>query len=463
MWGLSILAVVLIAISMVIDETDVESRKNHWIRTAIILSGLLSVGIGYVLKENLTQRHRIILDAEDISASSRQQRYYEVTKPESESAVITLPKSPWEPNLFDWTKLISEANKYPHLLFLGSTGDGKTTLAEWLHEQMGGERVAIHPHWQDSNDPLDPPDFAYANHVIGGGRDFEAISTYISNLHSAMNFRSKLSKDELKRKRTTSTLIDELPAVAKNCGTKAIEQIISLIFEARKFRIRLMLLAQADSVKILGLEGQGAVRDNLTYIRLGDYAIDHARWLINKKLAELDLLEWLENQTRPCMVEDQPAEVPFISKRGVRNGYQFDRSDPSFYIYPDSLENAPTFSKNGVGDLQLSNQPPTESPTPFNSLQDKSLDYLKMGLSNLQQEAYFDPTDLDISPQEYAVGEHLILEGKGQLEVIEVLYGVKPSGTDKRYQMARQKYQAIAQIVALQQEQERTPDQTGNG
>lgn len=107
--------------------------------------------------------------------------------------------------------------------------------------------------------------------------------------------------------------MDELPAIAKNCGDATIEHLISLIFEARKFRIRLIVLAQADSVKVLKLEGQGSVRENLTYIRLGSYAKDHAKSLVNKKLTDPRLTDWLSDYDRPAMVEDIPAVVPLIS------------------------------------------------------------------------------------------------------------------------------------------------------
>ncbi|MEM6379670.1 MAG: hypothetical protein AAF705_15820, partial [Bacteroidota bacterium] len=56
-----------------------------------------------------------------------------------------------------------------------------------------------------------------------------------------------------------------------------------------------------------------AVRENLTYIRLGSYATDHAKHLVSKKLADERLLEWLFGYDRPALIEDCPGVVPIIS------------------------------------------------------------------------------------------------------------------------------------------------------
>lgn len=242
--------------AIAINETNGD-RRAHWLRTGMIGGGLAAAVMAYLAKENVVQRALIGLDAQDISAASRQQRYYEAMKPGADALAIELPAEQWEPSLFDWGRLVSEPNRFPHVILLGTTGDGKTTLAEWLHAGMEGEHIALHPHWQDSDDPMDPSDFEYCRDVIGGGRNFPAIADYLAGLHDEMTKRANLTRAQLRSRPLLSVVIDELPAIAKNCSEGTTEAIISLLFEARKFRIRLMLLAQADSVKILGLEGQG--------------------------------------------------------------------------------------------------------------------------------------------------------------------------------------------------------------
>jgi hypothetical protein len=261
MWGCSALAAGLALGSFAIDEWQTPDRSAHWQRTGLIGGGFAAALLAYAARENAIQRRLISLDAADISAASRQQRYYETMKPTADSAVITVERGAFNPELFDLSRLIHEPRRFPHLLFLGITGSGKTTLAEALQALMPGKNVALHPHWQQA-DEGDVADFAHCDQVIGGGRDFAAIAEFIEGLYTEMDNRAKLTKGQLRAQPFINVLVDELPAIAKNCGEATIERLISLLFEARKFGIRLMVMAQADSVKVLKLEGQGAVREN---------------------------------------------------------------------------------------------------------------------------------------------------------------------------------------------------------
>lgn len=287
--------------------------KEHDERTGMLSLAGLALLCSRAAVSNQVEKERIVYDFSDISDASRQQRLYEAMQPTAQVEAVehTTPTEPFEPELFNWLDLATKGNKHPHIMILGQTGDGKTTLAEWLHQQIEGEHVALHPHWQ-AGDPGERTDFEYCDQVIGGGRRFKEISDYVSKLHEEMDRRSKLGKADLRSQPQISVLVDELPAIAKNCGEATIEQLVSLIFEARKFKIRLIVLAQADSVKILKIEGQGAVRENLTYVRLGDFARTHAKQLISKKRADQRLVDWVDSYDRPSMIEDSPAIVPII-------------------------------------------------------------------------------------------------------------------------------------------------------
>jgi 16S rRNA U516 pseudouridylate synthase RsuA-like enzyme len=101
-----------------------------------------------------------------------------------------------------------------------------------------------------------------------------------------------------------NVVVDEIPAIVAQCE-KVPDQLKVLIREARKVRIRLILLTQGAEVKALKMEGEGSIRDSLTFIRLGNFATDHAR-----KLKDKSLLAWLQQSDRPCLVDDLPAIVP---------------------------------------------------------------------------------------------------------------------------------------------------------
>lgn len=436
MWGASALAFALAIGSLALDERD--NQRLHWLRTGLLTTSLGAATLAYFSRENLVQRSLIALDVQDISDASRQQRLYEAMKPEAEAATIEVPLPPWKPELFDWGRLVTEPDKHPHLILLGATGDGKTTLAEWLHGGMAGAKVAIHPHWQASDDPSDPADFAYCGQVIGGGRDFKAIAAIMGDLHEEMSDRAKLNKSALRQKPILAIAIDELPAIAKNCGEAVTEQIISLLFEARKFRMRVVLLAQADSVKILGLEGQGAVRENLTYIRLGQYAIDHARWLINKKLARPELLDWIEKQPRPCMVEDSPALIPTIRKGDTLSGY-FHTDESPLSVGVNLCGGEGGEAGGGLHPLHLrSTLPGGDAPPP--EIKDST---------SPPPPSTCDPLNPEITPEEWQRVVNLRQGGESQDNVIKTVWGVGKSGSDPRYKAARDKYRAIVDSAGL--------------
>jgi len=65
------------------------------------------------------------------------------------------------------------------------------------------------------------------------------------------------------------------------------------------------LLSQGAEVKTLGLEGEGSIRESFAMLRLGSFALTHARQ--NK------LLESVENSDRPAMLDQSPCNLPSLS------------------------------------------------------------------------------------------------------------------------------------------------------
>jgi hypothetical protein len=76
----------------------------------------------------------------------------------------------------------------------------------------------------------------------------------------------------------------------------------------RKPKRFIIILSQDDNVVTLGIEGQGGVRKCFRMVRLGKFAVTHA-----KKLKDKAIEEWLTAGKFRCMVDDQPCQLPDLS------------------------------------------------------------------------------------------------------------------------------------------------------
>ena len=232
---------------------------------------------------------------------------------------------------FDWELLKTKPDTYPHLLLLGGTGDGKSTLAENLAHIIGGTTYAIAPHWQAG-------DFPGCYHIatarnLGTGIDGDACSRkplyYWTDLCGATDISAtdflhalywemvrRYQLDQLgqfvgSRDNVITVVCDEFLSYAKLPGVRQLWT--KLVREARKVNIRLILLVQGDGVASLGIEGEGDIRENLTYVYLGKFATEHAQMCYNRaSKAERPKYQWIlaNLDQRPCMVESQAALLP---------------------------------------------------------------------------------------------------------------------------------------------------------
>lgn len=202
--------------------------------------------------------------------------------------------------LFDWNELNCYPNHFPHLLLLGKTGAGKTTLAERLLNLLPGDRLLITPHHK-------PTDFPGVK-CIGRGRDYAEILIGLQGLAKEMQARYQLYSEGDESYGWLNVVIDEYPAISANCGKGASEIMMVLAREARKVKIRLLILSQGAEVKALGIEGNGSVRECFTFVRLRGFVEDHARRLKDDAIAR-----FISGQDYPCMVEDQPADTNMLN------------------------------------------------------------------------------------------------------------------------------------------------------
>lgn len=221
----------------------------------------------------------------------------------SQPAAALTQSAEYQPKLFDWSLLRSKPNLFAHLAVVAPTGGGKTVTGEWLGDLIGtGHEVKVVTTKRKSNQWRGMP-------VVGTPRDFAAIAEEMADLKTEMTERME-DLDSVEDLPQLVRVFDELAAMAVNIDNF---DLGTFIREARETGVRIIALCHGEQVKLLGLEGESDTAEGLTWVRLGKFAIKHARKLVSKnELTDADL-EWLKSQERPCMVNEELAVIPNLS------------------------------------------------------------------------------------------------------------------------------------------------------
>lgn len=170
-----------------------------------------------------------------------------VTTPQLPASTLTLvPDSEWLPWL----------NDAPHGLIAGSTGSGKTTLAQIALRTAldnGARGLIIDPKGKDW----------YGLPVIGAGRDFEAILQALDGVRAELDRRYQAYGAGERVFEPLIIVVDEVPDILQACqplqGRKADPRWAlfarSLGSLAREVKIRVWLLTQSPNVEDIGING----------------------------------------------------------------------------------------------------------------------------------------------------------------------------------------------------------------
>ena len=192
--------------------------------------------------------------------------------------------------LFDWHRFHQKPDEFAHIRIIGGTGGGKTFLADWLLDVLGGDRFVITPkqklfNWKGLK-------------VYGLWFDYETIRAKLALVHREMHHRYPQMAAGQQFK-LTNFVVDEWRLI--NLNVKAVRQrdpetkqmievhpsakalMRDIITVAREAMFRLVALAQGEGAETWGLEGEADLEECFCDIRLGEFAIDFATAKFNNQ------------------------------------------------------------------------------------------------------------------------------------------------------------------------------------
>lgn len=220
---------------------------------------------------------------------------------------------------------VSELEELDHIGIYAPTGSGKSTfLGFLLDEVLEGKVVYCDPHGSAADDTM-PTGGDVKQHIaswldggleriqFGGGRNFDTIFVVLEAIRDVMTHRYEFGGEGVSWE-PINLVIEEAPTVVAAWDKKWQPWFTSMIREARKVNIRVILVSQGRNVITLGVKGEGESRDNLTNLFFGKYALRQARQ--NKLENALQQLQRDMARIGKCVLcEDKALKMPNLSYR----------------------------------------------------------------------------------------------------------------------------------------------------
>lgn len=318
-WGSGLLACVVLG--TLPFQTKPETKAV--LATVAVVSSLIgrSAGVGASLSGTRTDDTRDVSDqmyAQQLAGSM----YTPLTTPEERIELAKLnqmalqssgtPKTkPAQRKMFKIEWLVTEKEKFPHVMVLGETGSGKTLLAEYIVDKDRNTVKTFVSPCRDDNEFIDYP-------YVGNGFNYVAIGQYLASLVNEMRLRYQLPvQDVITEFGFRNVVLDEGRDSAQSSAPFA-PNLLSLISLGRKRFVRMFLCTTSQSVKALGIEGEGEMRSNFTVVRVGKECLAYLKQLVDEGVYTQDDAEWFTGQAdimdsgeyRLCLVNDMMCLLP---------------------------------------------------------------------------------------------------------------------------------------------------------
>jgi len=190
--------------------------------------------------------------------------------------------------------------KEKHLIIVGGTGDGKSTLVKGLVHKLNEWEITAYD-----------IDFARGDYpsAVNVFCDYDTISSDMAASSAKLAKRIKLRQvngaEIIGNENFVLTIAEELSALVKVIGEVQKPWISEIAKRGRKCRMFVMACVQNDTIANTGFEGDSAsVSSCFVKVLLGKFARERA-----EKLKDNELLQWLSEVPKGrFLVDDIPCE-----------------------------------------------------------------------------------------------------------------------------------------------------------
>lgn len=178
-----------------------------------------------------------------------------------------------------------------HVLIAGETGSGKSTAMMAVLRRRS-QVVVLDPH-------DDGRTWGQAQ-VIGGGRNFDAIGCFMTEMQQMLSERYRQRAQGQQQFPPLTVATDEMPAIVGALGRQMEAVWRTWLREGRKVGLFFVVSTQSTRVKTLGIRGEGDLLDNFTYV------------LMLGKVAASAFPDLVAGQERPAILRTGTAVRPVV-------------------------------------------------------------------------------------------------------------------------------------------------------